>query len=95
MDLSKNDEWKFSHGFVKIKTWISRSFNIDLSKLICGFVKVVLYIPPPLPTITKLKFDRDLKACRRFCFELLKVLKESKYSMPWDRCAFGNVCSTE
>ena len=47
MDLSKNEEWKFSHGFVKIKTWISRSFNIDLSKLICGFVKVVLYIPPP------------------------------------------------
>ena len=26
-----------------------------------------------------------------FCFEL-KVLNESKYSMPWVHCAFGNVC---
>ena len=36
------------------------------------------------------KFDHHFKACRSFCFEL-KVLNESKYSMPWVRCAFGNV----
>ena len=39
---------------------------------------------------TKLKFDQDFKACWSFCFEL-KVLIESKCSMPWVRCAFGNV----
>ena len=38
----------------------------------------------------KLKFDQDFKACWSFCFEL-KVLIESKCSMPWVRCAFGNV----
>ena len=32
----------------------------------------------------------NLKACWSFCFEL-KVLSESKYLMPWVRCAFGNV----
>jgi hypothetical protein len=34
--------------------------------------------------------DQDFKACRSFCFEL-KVLNMSEYSMPWIRCAFGNV----
>ena len=34
--------------------------------------------------------DQDFKACWSFCFEL-KVLNESKYSMSWVRCAFGNV----
>ena len=33
--------------------------------------------------------DQDFKACWSFCFEL-KVLNESKFSMSWGRCAFGN-----
>ena len=33
----------------------------------------------------KLKFDQDFKACWSFCFEL-KVLNESKFSMPWPLC---------
>ena len=36
-------------------------------------------------------FDQDFKACWGFCFEL-KVLNESKYTMPWVCCALGNVC---
>ena len=32
------------NGFVKINTWISRSWYVDLSKLIHGFVKVVTRI---------------------------------------------------
>ena len=43
-----------------------------------------------LPNKTKLKFDQDFKACWSFCLEL-KVLNESKYSMSWVRCAFGNI----
>ena len=39
---------------------------------------------------TKMKFDQDFKDCWSFCFDL-KVLNESKYSMSWARCAFGNV----
>ena len=38
---------------------------------------------------SKLKFDQDSKACWSFCFEV-KVLNESKFSMPWVRCAFDN-----
>ena len=38
----------------------------------------------------KLKFDHEFKAHWSFCSDL-KVLIESKYSMPWVRCAFGNV----
>ena len=55
--------------------------------LLPGFVKVVLCISRPLPNKTKLKFDREFKACWSFCFEL-KVLNESKYSMHWVCCAF-------
>ena len=47
---------------------------------------VVLFIYCPLPHKTKLKFSPDFKV---FCFRFeLKVLNESKYSMPWVRCAF-------
>ena len=31
------------HGFVKVATWICQSCYVDLSKLLCGFVKVVLF----------------------------------------------------
>ena len=55
---------------------------MDLSKLIHGFVKVFLSFSRPLRNKTKLMFDRDFKACSRFCFEL-SVLNESSYSMPW------------
>ena len=77
---------------------------MDLSKLIReflsfsllhGFVNLsklfYLCTSRPLPNKTRLKFDQDFKACWRFCFEP-EVLMESKHSMPWVRCAFGNVC---
>ena len=82
-------------GFVKVVRWISPSCEMDFSKLINWFykllhefVKVVLCIPRPLPNKTKLKFDKYFKAYWSFCFEL-NVL--NKYSMPWVRCAFSNV----
>ena len=48
-------------------------------KLLHGFVRVVLCNSHPLPDTTTLKFDQDIKACWRFCFEL-KVLNGSMYS---------------
>ena len=44
----------------------------------------------PFVNQTRLKFDKDFKACWSFCFEQ-KLLNQSKYSMLWVRCAFGNV----
>ena len=82
MDFSK-----FMHGFLEIVTWICQTCYMDLFKLLHG---LVLCISRSLPNKTKLKFDRDFKACWSFCFEL-KVLNESIYSMPWVCCAFGNV----
>ena len=55
---------------------------MDLSKFSMFFL--------PFSKKNKLKFDHDFKACWSFCFEL-KVLNESKYSMSWVRCAFGNI----
>ena len=65
---------------------------MNFSKLLPRFFKVVLCIYRPLPNKTKMKFDQDVNACWSFFFEL-KVLNESKYSMPWIGCAFGNVLS--
>ena len=58
---------KLLHGLVKIDTQISLNFymdlsNMDLFKLLLGFVKVVLGSSCPLPNKTKLKFDQDFKA---------------------------------
>ena len=64
MDFSK-----LFYGFVKIDTWIFLSCFIDLSKFIHGFVKVVLCISCPLTDKSKLKFDKDFKACWSFFFE--------------------------
>ena len=75
--LSKLSE--IIHGFLLVVTWICRNCCIDLLRLLLGFVKVVLCISCPLPN--KMKFDQDFKVCRSFCFEL-KVLNESKHSMP-------------
>ena len=61
---------------------------MDLFWLLHGSVKVVSCISR-LPNKTKLKFDQDFNACWSLCFEL-KVLNESKYSMPWLRCSFAN-----
>ena len=47
---------------------------MDFSNLLHGFVKVVLCISRSLPNKTKTKFDRDVKACWSFCFELLNAL---------------------
>ena len=84
MDFSK-----LLHGFVKIDTGICLNLYTVFAKLLNGFVKV-LCIPRPLPkNKARDKFDQDFKACWSFCFEQ-KVLNESKYSMPWVCCAFGN-----
>ena len=56
MDFSDLLPW-----FVKIDTGISLSCYLDLSKLLQGFVKVVLCISRLLPNKTKLKFDQDFK----------------------------------
>ena len=85
MDLSK-----WIHGFVKIDTLIALCSYKDLLKFLCVFFKVVLCISCQLSNKIKLKFDHNFNACLSFCFEL-KVLNESKYSMPWVCCAFGNV----
>ena len=66
-----------------------------MAKLLHGFVKVVtwncqscsMYFFSP---IAKIKVDQDFKVCWSFCF-VQKVLNESKCSMTWVRCAFGNV----
>ena len=83
--------------FVKDVTWISPSCfrwicqncYMDFSKLLHGYVKVVVCVSCPLRNKTKLKFEQDFKACWSFCFEL-KVLNESNYSMPWVCCAIAN-----
>ena len=54
---------------------------MDLFKLLHRIVKAVLCIYCPLQNKTKLKFVQDFKACLSFSFGL-KVLIESKYSMP-------------
>ena len=63
---------------------------LDLSKLLHGFVEVVLCISCRLPNKAKLKFEQDFKAFWSFCIEL-KMLNESKHSMHWVFCAFGYV----
>ena len=78
------------HGFVKIDIWSSLSCYMDLLELLRGFVKVLCIFRSPLAKQTKLKLDQDFKTYWSFCFGL-EVLNESKYSMPWVRCAFGNV----
>ena len=63
---------------------------MHLLKVLREFVKVVLCISRHLPNKTKLRFDQDFKACWSFCFELKVLKNESKCSMTWFRCAFGN-----
>ena len=46
---------------------------------------------PTQPIITNTETVKQYS--RSFCFEL-KVLNKSKYSMPWEHCAFGNVSAT-
>ena len=79
MDFSK-----LLHGFVKNATWIC---YVNLSKLF-------FYISCPLLNKTKLKYDQDFNSFCSFCFEL-NVLNELKNSMPWVRCAFGNVLNRQ
>ena len=73
---------KLIYGFLYVVTRTCQSDYMDLLKLLCGFVQVVLRISWPLSNKTKLKFDQDFKACWSCCSEP-KVLNESKYSMPW------------
>ena len=53
LDLSKK------YGFLYVVTHV----DMDLLKLLLGFVTVLLCISCPLPNETKLKFDQDFKAC--------------------------------
>ena len=69
------DFLKLLHGFVKIDTWISLSCYTGDSRLL-----YIYFLP----------CAKQNQAFWSFCFELI-VLNESKYSMPWVRCAFGNV----
>ena len=74
------------HPVSQSSSWIllkllDQSCYMVLFKLLPGFFKVVLCICSPLPNKTKMKFDQDVNACWSFFFEL-KVLNESKYSMP-------------
>ena len=55
---------------------------MGFSKLLNEYVKVETWI--------SLSCYMDFKACWSICFEL-KLLNESKFSMPWVLCAFGNV----
>ena len=61
---------------------------MDLLKLLRGFVPCIcsMYFSP----FAKQRQAEVLPRSQSFCFEL-KVLNESKYSMPWAPCAFGNV----
>ena len=86
MDFSK-----LIHGFLLVVTWICQCYDLDLLKLFHSVVKVLPFSSLLLPYKTKLKFDQDFKAwCWSFCFEV-KVVKKSKPTMPWVRCAFDNV----
>ena len=61
------------------------------SKLIHGFVKVVTSTFSPFATQNQAEVWPRFQRHWSFCIEI-KLLNESKYSMPWVRCAFGNVC---
>ena len=88
------------HQFIAIDTSLQRNTTIKIGsfqschtvflEVFHWFFKDVLCFSRPLPKETKLKFDQDFKICWSFCFEI-KLLNESKYSMPWVRCAFDNV----
>ena len=78
MDFSK---WLY--GFVKIDESISLSCYMDLSKLLHGFAKDVIWIAQsccccciscPLPNKTNSKFDQDFKACWSFSLILRQCL---------------------
>ena len=54
---------KLIHGFLYVVTGICRSCFMDFIKLLRGFVKVFLSISCSLPNKTKVKADKDFKAC--------------------------------
>ena len=70
-------------GFVKVPTWICQSSYMDL----LSYYTDLSIFSRTLPNKTKLKLDQDFKASRSFYFEI-KLLNESKSSMPWVHCAF-------
>ena len=74
---------KLIHVYLRAVTWICENWYMDFCKLLHGFAK---FFSCTLPN----KLDQVSKACRSFYFEI-KLLNESKYSMPWVHCAFGNV----
>ena len=74
------------YGFVKINTWISLNCYMDLSELIHGSLSCYIDMSKMLNVFVGVGF---VKVVLRISCPL--VLIESKYPMPWARCAFGNV----
>ena len=93
MDLSK-----LTNKFLWFVTWICQNWYMDFSKLLHGFVKVVTWICQSCSMyFSPFAKQNQPKFLPRFQ-SLLKLLLrtkgfyESKNSMPWVHCAFGNVC---
>ena len=66
--------------------WISDFIIIRIGKI--RDLWYIRQLDPP--KLTKLNQAEDFNACWSFCCQL-KVLNESKYSIPWILCAFDNV----
>ena len=65
---------------------------MDLPKPLYGFVKVATWKVWKLFYVFLAQTKPSFRASWSFCFEPT-LLNESKYSMPWVRCAFGNFCT--
>ena len=71
---------KFLHGFVKIDTWISPSFYMDLSKLF--YVFLTLYQSKPSRSLTEISKLVEASALNYKGVEWVKVLNGC-YHMLW------------
>ena len=79
MDLSE-----LLAGFVKIDTWISQSCYRHLSKLIHGPHGGLW---PSAGLLLRL-YEKIRKNTKE---NITEFVTKSKHSMPWVRCAFGNI----
>ena len=75
---------------------LSNLLQMDLLKLLHGFVKVILCFSCPLSNNIKLKFDHDVKACYKYNLEMFFfVLMHLWYSIVEQRSfAVLAVCVT-
>ena len=84
--------------FLWFVTWSCQNWCMDFSKLLHGFVKVFKWICQSCSLyFSPFAKQNQAEFWPRFQ-RLLKLLLwtkgfyESKYSMPWVRCGFGNIC---